>query len=338
MRFKRNDVIQERSFIFSFRQDRRFMASKLLALILFLSSSIVEYSYAKSNQINSNHEDGISETLPQPVAPSLPAVKGGKKITLDWLLTQSIPGWDRESISWFDNNQVIYSSASIDSNQEHLIELINIETNVKQRLGRGDDPVVSPDKQWIAFVQGKNELRQLWIMDRFGKNLRQISHVKDGLFPSNFFTKYIWSPDSRQLVLLYKQNYNYEDPDKITPPSKVELIDVVTSQISSLGSFDNRIKDFSWIPNSNEILFTQERFGFEYKDDINYELISTLNIENKKIRTLSKFNGNKHCLLKLLLMGDSSLFCMIQKALYLILHKVLDSLKMMGIRTIIHQE
>ncbi|MDP3561572.1 MAG: prolyl oligopeptidase family serine peptidase [Legionellaceae bacterium] len=128
-------------------------------------------------------------------------------------------------------------------------------------------------------------------MDSSGHNLKEISHVTGGLFPSNFFTKYIWSADSKHVVLLYKHNYNYADPDRVTPPSKIESIDIATGQTSSLSSFDTRITYFSWIPHSNEILFTQERMGFEYNDDINYELISTLNVENKKIRTLIKFNG-----------------------------------------------
>lgn len=251
---------------------------------------MINYSYAEKISRNLNPEL-ISEILPQPIAPLLPEIRGGKKITLDWFLGKPIPGWDFPSINWYDNNHLIYSSALNDSNQEHMIELIDIKTNQKQKLGIGDDPVVSPDKQWIAFVEGKNESRQLWLMDRFGKNLRQISHVKNGLFPSNFFTKYVWSPDSQNVVLMYKHNFNYEDPERQTPPSEIEMINIETGKVSYLGSFDNRIMYFSWIPNSNEILFTQERFGFEHKDDIDYELISILNIENKKVRTLVKFNG-----------------------------------------------
>lgn len=261
----------------------------LIGVILF--SSMAKYSHAENRPKNTDNEQIVSEILPQPIAPPLAAIKGEKRITLDWLVSQSTPDWDSSSISWLDNNQIIYSSAKMNSSQKHSIELININTNTKQLLGTGDDPVVSPDKQWIAFVQGEKEERQLWIMDQYGKNLKQISHVQNGLFPSSYFTKYLWSEDSKHIVLLYKENYNYDDPDRITPPSKIELIDVMTDQTSILGSFDNRIKDFSWVPQSHEILMTQERFGFEYNDDIFYELISTLNVETKEIRTLAKFNG-----------------------------------------------
>ena len=272
------------------RQNRRFLLPGLFILIVFFFNA-EKHSYAKTQKINLTHENEISEILPQPLAPSLPAIRGNKTITTDWLVNNQLMDLDSATISWFDNENIIYSVPPVDVSQDRLFEMINIDTNVKRALGTGADPVVSPDKQWIAFVQGKDEARQLWIMDSAGHNLKQISHIKDGLFPSNFFTKYLWSSDSKQLVLLYKQNYHYEDPDRITPPSNVELIDMVTNQTSSLGSFDNRIKDFSWIPDSNEILFTQERMGFEYKDDIDYELISTLNVDNKKIRTLAKFNG-----------------------------------------------
>lgn len=289
MKFKKDPEIKKLSL--NHIQNRRFLVPSLFILVVFFSLNPLKYSYAKTQNKHLIHEHEISEILPQPLAPSLSAIKGSKTITTDWLLNNQLVDSDPATISWFDNENIIYSVPSMDGNQDRPFEMINIDSNAKRALGTGAHPVVSPDKQLIAFVQGKDEARQLWIMDSAGQNLKQISHVKDGLFPSNFFTKYIWSPDSKQVVLLYKQNYNYEDPGKITPPSKIELIDIVTSQTLSLGAFDNRIKDLSWIPNSHDILFTQERMGYEYKDDINYELISTLNIENKKIRTLAKFSG-----------------------------------------------
>ncbi|CDZ79325.1 Prolyl tripeptidyl peptidase precursor [Legionella massiliensis] len=270
-------------------RNRRFLAPGLVILTVVFSLSAVNYSHATPPKLRPKNE--VSEILPQALAPALAAVKGAKTITTDWLVDKYFANLDSASISWFDNKNIIYSVPSTDGRLDRVLEILNIETNAKQRLGTGANPVVSPDKQWIAFVRGENEARQLWLMDQHGQNLKQISHVKDGLFPSDFFTKYLWSSDSRQIVLLYKQNYNDDAPDSIIPPSKIELIDVATAQIASLGDFNNRILDFSWLPNSHEILFTQERFGFEYNDSIDYELISALNIENKKIRTLAKFNG-----------------------------------------------
>lgn len=290
MKFKGSLEAQKPPLMIKWQQNRRFLVSTLLIVILLLCQT-VKYSYAKTAKINLTRENEVSEVLPQPLAEALPAIRGSKNITTDWLLNNQSDDYDSATISWFDNINIIYSVPSLNGNQDRLFEMINIDTHAKQTLGTGADPVVSPDHQWIAFVQGKNEARQLWVMDKFGKNLKQISSVADGLFPSNYFTNYIWSPDSKHIVLLYKQNYNDQDPDQIIPPSKVELIDIVTSQISTLGTYNNRIRDFSWIPHSNEILFSQERFGFEHKDNVDYKLISTLNIENKKIRTLAKFNG-----------------------------------------------
>jgi dipeptidyl aminopeptidase/acylaminoacyl peptidase len=288
MKFKGNPETQKSSLMLKWQQNRQLLISILLILILLLCQT----SYAKTEKINFySGKKEVSEMFPQSLAQALPAIKGNKTITLDWLLTNQSVDYDPATISWFDNKNIIYSVPSLDGNQDRLFEMINIDTHEKRTLGKGATPVVSPDKQRIAFVRGKNEARQLWIMDKFGGNIKQISHVADGLFPSNYFTKYIWSPDSKNIVLLYKQNYNDTAPDQITPPSKVELIDIVTSQTSSLGTFDNRVRDLSWIPKSNEILFTQERFGFDHKDNVDYELISTLNIENKKIRMLAKFNG-----------------------------------------------
>ncbi|MBA2711157.1 MAG: S9 family peptidase [Tatlockia sp.] len=289
MNVKKNPELQKLPDQINPRQNRGFIVASLLILVPVIYFSTIKYGYAKPNQISQGNE--ISEVLPQPLAKPLAEIRGNKTITTEWLLNNQLEGWDPASISWFDNNNIIFSSPSSDPNQEQQIEVINIETKEKRTLAAGADPIISPDKQWIAFVHGKDEARQLWIMDRSGHNLKQISHVKDGLFPSNFLTKFLWLADSKRIVLLYKKAHDYEAPDKVTPPSKIELIDISINQTSFLGSFDNRIKDFSWIPNSDEILFTQERIGMEYKDDLNYELISALNVNTKKIRTLAKFNG-----------------------------------------------
>lgn len=284
MKFKRKPKVQIYWPKINWYSNKRLLILSLFALLF--SFNTLSYSHIQ-NLINENK---TSEILPQPLT-VLPAVKGTKTITTSWLLNNHLVDLDPATISWLDNKNIIYSIPSMDGNQDRSFESINIDTNKRRVLGAGADPIVSPDKQWIAFVRGKDKARQLWIMDRAGQNLKQISHVTAGLFPSNFFTIYIWSKDSKRIVLLYKQNYMDGVPDTITPPSKVELIDVGTGKTTSLGCFDNRIKDFSWIPNSNQILFTQERMGFEHKDNIDYELISTLNIKNKKIRTLAKFNG-----------------------------------------------
>ncbi len=291
MIYIRNSHRQKLSNQINCRQDSRFPMASLLILFSFFSFSTMTNCYANTEKITLAPGNETAELFHQPLAPPLAASKGSKTITNDWLVNNHLSGWDSPTINWLDTEEIIYSSPSLNPNQEQLIEVVNIETKTKRTLGTGADPIVSPDKQWIAFVQGKDEARQLWIMDKSGQNLKKISQVADGLYPSNYFTKYIWSSDSKQIVLLYKQNYNFEIPDQIAPPSKVELIDISNNQTSTLAAFDTRIKDFSWIPNSNEILFTQERLGPEYKDEINYELISTLNVENKKIRNLAKFNG-----------------------------------------------
>lgn len=273
------------------QRKNRFLILIMLTLIFAFSLHTMKRDDTLHAKKNLTYANESSEPLPQALAPSLPAVKGRNTITIDWLLTNKLADIDPATITWFDNKNIIFSVPSMNGSPDRLLEMINLETQEKRTLGIGADPVVSPDKQWIAFVKGKNEARQLWIMDSAGQNLKPVSQIKEGVFPSNFFTKYLWTPDSKHLVLLYKHNFNYEDPDRTTPPSKMELIDIVKNTSSSIGSFDNRITDFSWIPNSNEILFTQERMGFEYKDSINYELISAINIKNKKTRTLAKFNG-----------------------------------------------
>lgn len=207
MKLKRNLKIQKLKLNINLRQNRQFLVLSLLILLVSFSFNTINYSYAKNV---TNKSDLFSEVLPQPLAPDLLEIKGTKTITPDWLVNNFLIDLDTATIRWFDNKNIIYSTPSTDGNPDRPFEMINIDTNAKRALGTGADPVASPDKKWIVFVQGKDEARQLWIMDSSGQNLKQMSHVENGLFPSNFFTKYIWSSDSKSIALLYKQNYNYE--------------------------------------------------------------------------------------------------------------------------------
>lgn len=188
MKFNDTSSFEKQSLTSKWQRNRLFLSCLFFFFFIMLFYSTTTECYAKTKTTLQDRENEISEVLPQPLAEPLPARVGNKTITIDWLLQHHIVDMDAATINWFDNQNILYSVPSIGGNQDREFEIINIGTLAKQTLGTGSGPIASPNKQWIAFVQGENEARQLWMMDRDGQNLKQISHVKDGLFPSNYYT------------------------------------------------------------------------------------------------------------------------------------------------------
>lgn len=270
------------------------MRVKGLIFWMLISFQFESYGCTTTNMANTACETDAVEIHSQPLAPILPAVKGNKKLTNEVVLSYPLD-LDSLQVVWLDNKNIIYSAPPTKADEERVIDIINIETGKKQFSNRGDNPKVSPDMQWIAFARGKGKDRQLWIMDRNGENIQQLSHVALGLFPSSFYVDYAWSPDSKQIVFLFKENFNDEIPDAVSPPTKIELIDVATSKSHSLGSFDARIRGLSWIPNGREVVLLEEHVDF--KNDNLYESFLALNVDTAKTRVFLKFKGLQQSLI-----------------------------------------
>ena len=76
--------------------------------------------------------------------------------------------------------------------------------NIHTLNEEGDDPVVSPDGRWIAFLKGEwGGPYEIWIMGIDGSNPY---YLTDGFGPT-------WSPDSERIGFLENETDDYYDKD-----------------------------------------------------------------------------------------------------------------------------
>ena len=224
----------------------------------------------------------------QPLTAPLPARSGTKVVTPDWLL--SLPNFsvNDPAIKWLNNTHLLYAYPSKKNKQEWTIELLDVRTDTDKFLGEGFHPKPSPNGQWIAFIYGEKEAKQLWIMRSDGKDKKQISHVQGGLADYSF--EFAWSPDSKQIVLSHQSDFFYWEK-KAPPKSTIDILDIKTGASKEIASFEASIRYLSWLPNGKELLFMKERNGPLYKEEDDHTWVQSLHIKDGQVRTLAKFDG-----------------------------------------------
>lgn len=235
--------------------------------------------------------------LDQPLTEPLPARSGSKMVTPDWLLSINQETTGRPVVRWLDNTQLLYAYPPKQNNQEWTMELVNVHTGEHKVLGEGKNPAPSPDSQWIAFTQGKKQVKQLWLMDRKGTNKKQLSHIKEGLgeyYQGSF--DFAWSPDSSKIALSHQSDVPYWEK-KPQLKSTIDIIELKTGRTKSITSFDAAIRNLSWFPNGEELLFMEERIGFLYNEEEDHEWIQALRIKDGSLRALVELDGLQQSLM-----------------------------------------
>lgn len=228
---------------------------------------------------------------PEPTLTSpLPARGGSKVVTADWLLDFPHYGESSPVIKWLNNTHLLYSSPSKENKEQWVIEVLDVRNGASQLLGEGSFPNPSPDSQWIAFILGKEESRQVWIMRSDGTDRKQLSHVQGGLADSSYFFEVAWSPDSKKIALRHMPEYREWEKKEI-PKSTIDILDVETGQSKQLASFDAYLRNLSWLPNGKDLLFMKERIGHRYKVEVDQVWVQTANVNDGHLRTLAQFDG-----------------------------------------------
>jgi len=114
--------------------------------------------------------------------------------------------------SWSADGTSIYFSSNMHENRDfdpRNSEIFGLEittknvTQITTRLGPDDNPVVSPDGKWIAYLGNDENLMgyqvtHLYLMDKEGKNIQQISKGFD-----RDVTQIQWQEDSKGLFFSY---------------------------------------------------------------------------------------------------------------------------------------
>jgi len=227
-----------------------------------------------------------------PISAALSAKSGSSIITSDWLLNH-LPGWDDDRfpiVSWINNDQLIYVLPGADGKLGTNTELFDLKTYTHEVLVEGASSVSSPDGQWIAFVKGRGEAKQVWVKRVNKSDEKQLSHVQGGLDYHGYFYSFIWSDDSKKIILAHQLEHYPWEPGPM-PLSIIEYIDISTEQTKQLAALDASIHYLSWLPNTHEILFVKERISGRYDDPIDREWIQAVDTENGKIRTLLQLDS-----------------------------------------------
>jgi len=251
----------------------------------FLSVMILILSFSNVTSLK-------SYSVPdEPLASPLPVRKGAKTVTSDWLLAMPNSGTNYPFIRWLDNTHLLFASPPKQNSEEWAIELFNVHNTEHKVLGQGANPIPSPDSQWIAFTQGQKETKQLWIMDRYGKNAKQLSHIKGGL--GDFFQydfDFSWAPGSKKIALSH-QPYVPSWEKKAQSQSTIDIIDVSTGHSDQIALIDGSVRYLSWFPSGEELLFIKERIGFSYNEENDYEWVLALRLKDGTLQTLAEFEG-----------------------------------------------
>ncbi len=292
MIFKNNDIEIEDLFMPFFKADKTI--SLKINFSFKNTISIFKYTFLAINLFaciaNAGEIPSAAITTP------LPAKPGTKFVTPNMLLEIANYDYDNEaSVSWLDNNNILYSFPNRKPNEKPKIWVYNLAQKKSSQLTEGRFPHVSPDARWIAFEKGEGASKQLWVMDRKNNNhISQLKHVKGGLGPYGESCNFIWVADSKKLILSHQ---GFSEPwEKKTPTkTQIEEIDPSSTHSQMLTSVDGAVRYMEYLPLSKELLFVKERMGFLYKESKDKEWIQVLNASNH-IRTLAEFNGLQHYL------------------------------------------
>lgn len=221
----------------------------------------------------------------------LMAKDGTHPVTADWLLAQPNLILDHPNVKWLDESNLIYALPPMKENKNWEIYTVDTRTHENTFLTEGFAPNPSPDGRWISFVRGQEDEKQLWIIRKDGTNLKRLTDIKGGIGKYYQFSyDFAWSPDSKFIALSYQPHVDYWK-DEARPDSSIFIINRLTCGIKKLASFSANIRDISWLPNSNEILFMKERVGILYKEEADYTWVQTLNIHSGNVQTVAQFDG-----------------------------------------------
>lgn len=172
-----------------------------------------------------------------------------------------------------------------------------------------DEPEVSPDGKWVAYVLTAPDSTEdkyddnLWMTATDGSGAVQLTYSDEDE------TKPRWSPDNQWISFLSSR---YKAKEK----TQLWLMDRRGGEAKQVTKFKVNISDYKWSPDSKKIIFTicdqdvkpdsaKDRPGkpividrYHFKEDISgylerkYAHLYLFNLETKKLDTLTKGNYN----------------------------------------------
>ena len=145
-------------------------------------------------------------------------------------------------------------------------------TEQPRRISAGDgnteyaehDIAWSPDSRKLAFLSDKegSEQLQLYVAELTGHSVRQLTHL------AGFLASPSWSPDGRQIALLFTENApRAAGPlEPMTPPSglieqhiyeqRLAMVDPASGQVRQVSPDDLYIYEYDWSPDGTSFVAT----------------------------------------------------------------------------------
>lgn len=222
-----------------------------------------------------------------------------------------------------DGNWVTYAVVTTDQEKDRPLSAVWIASwdGTRQiKLTQGHEsatsPQWSPDGRWVSFLRkgpAKDVVKQVWVMDRRGGEAQPITDVRGEL------TEYSWSPDSKRLALVIREDepgsdaIPEDDGEKRPVPlvinryqfksdedgyhSKTEylrvfLYDISTRALTALTG-SKAFKEFgpAWSPDGERIAFVSNR-DEDWDRTENHDLWVAEARPGAPLRKLTTFHGD----------------------------------------------
>lgn len=238
---------------------------------------------------------GFAFSFSPPLTPPLKAVHAAKEVSEDVLIntTENALLTDHTStLSWLDDERFIYD---FDGN----VEIFNIANHSRTLLTKGAHAEVSPDGQWIAFIEKHDAGNQLWVIRKDGSQKRQLQSFQGSLLGEyDHHYGIAWSPNSRQLALFINPMISVDvseikDPP---PPSMIQVIDLEANTSRQVYARPGIVVDLSWYPNGQKLLMAMLRIGLFFHDDEDLSFVQSVCLKDGSISILKRFSGRQYSL------------------------------------------
>lgn len=235
----------------------------------------------------SNHLQGIQSTPVPPLTEPLQANVANKSIPQEWLVNASLPSLYNSdfSLEWVDNDRLVFS---FNGN----IELYDITKHTRTTLGKGIIPKPSPNGQWIAFIEAKDNINQIWVMRTNGSEKKQLTNLNNGLLGEyGYHYNFTWSSGSNHLALYINPECYpsiVRDSSLEVPPSSIHLIDVMKGTAQKIYSNVALIDSISWYPDNSKLLISVLHINFKEK---HMSFIKSISVNDGYECILAKLNG-----------------------------------------------
>ncbi len=170
---------------------------------------------------------------------------------------------DGKEVAWVESltggSSAIYVATRGSTEQPHRISAGDGSTEYAEH-----DIAWSPDSRKLAFLSDKegSEQLQLYVWEFTGHSVRQLTHL------AGFLASPSWSPDGRQIALLFTENApRAAGPlEPMTPPSglieqhiyeqRLAMVDPASGQVRQVSPADLYIYEYDWSPDGKSFVAT----------------------------------------------------------------------------------